>query len=69
MSYFSFLSGKKCGESMEIQWMSDQFNGRFIMKIFEHYCVLCLISLTYLSFLSGNSSGESMGTSLAELPV
>ena len=31
---------------MEIQWLSYQFNRRFIMKIFEHYCVLCLISLT-----------------------
>ena len=40
------MSGNKCGESMEIQWLSDQFNVRFIMKIFEDYCVLCLISLT-----------------------
>ena len=29
---------------MEIQWLSDQFNGRFIMKIFEHNCVQCLIN-------------------------
>ena len=42
MTYFSFLSGNKGGESMEIQWLSDQFNGKFInnkiMKIFEHNC-------------------------------
>ena len=31
---------------MEIQWLSYQFNRRFIMKIFEHDFVLCLISLT-----------------------
>ena len=44
MTYFSFLTGTEGGERMEIQWLSDQFNGRFIMKMIEHDCVLCLIN-------------------------
>ena len=39
------------------------------MKIFEHCCIQCLISMAYVSFLSGNSSKESIWTSVAELLV
>ena len=39
------------------------------MKIFEHYCIQCLISMAFVPFLSGNSSKESIWTSVAELLV
>ena len=39
------------------------------MKIFEHCCIQCLISMAYVSFLSGNSSKESIWTSVAVLLV
>ena len=68
MTYFSFLSGNSSDESMEIQWPRYQFNQRFVVKIFEHCCIQCLISMAYVS-LSGNSSKESIWTSVAELLV
>ena len=69
MTCFSFLSGNSSGESMEIQWRSYQFNQRFVVKILEHCCIQCLISMAYVSFLSGNSSKENIWTSVAELLV
>ena len=69
MTYFSFLSGNSSGENMEIQWPRYQFNQRFVVKIFEHCCIQCLISMAFVPFLSGNSSKESIWTSVAELLV